>query len=173
MYAQFPEFDDRMLDGFGFHFAGRGNGYYRYHMDDHEIFPAQFLTELSHRFYEMQSFDISDGASYLYDREFVFPGDRFDPLFDLVGDVRDDLHGLSEKISSPFFPDDRKIYLTRRNTILARHALIDEPFIMAQIEIRLEAVSRYEGLSVLERGHRPCIYLKVRIHLDDIDIISA
>gem|GEM_PF-2960030 len=81
-------------------------------MDYHDIFSSQFLTKLSDGFYEMQSFYISDGASYLYDSHFGILSRRYDFLFDFIGDMRDDLDRLSEIFSSPFFFYDRKIYLT-------------------------------------------------------------
>lgn len=119
-------------------------------MHDHDILPAKLLAKLPDSLYEMQSFDISDGTSYLHDSYIMALCERSDPFFDLVSDMWNDLYRLPKEISPSLFFYHRKIDLSGSDATLARHVLIDEPLVMTEIQIGFESICRDECLPMLE-----------------------
>ena len=78
-------------------------------MDEADVFFADFERELAQRFEEKQSFHVADGATDFGDQHVdigVVVGDFVDARFDLIGDVRDELHGFAEVVATAFFLDD-------------------------------------------------------------------
>ena len=79
------------------------------HVED--VVAADVLAELPDRLEEREDLDVADGAADLGDHDVdVVGGEREDPLLDLVGDVRDHLHGLAE---------------VRAPALLGEHRLVD------------------------------------------------
>ena len=92
-------------------------------------------------------------------------GEATDPLFDLVGDVRDDLHGLAEVVAAAFLRDDGRVDLARRGVRVLVQVLVDEALVVAEVEVGLATVLGDEDLAVLERVHRARIDVDVRVEL--------
>jgi hypothetical protein len=92
-----------------------------------------------------------------------------DVVLDLVGDVRDDLHGLAEVVAAAFLLEHRLIDLAGGEVVHLAHAGGDEALVVAQVEVGLGAVVGDEHLAVLERRHRARIHVDVRIELDEGD----
>ena len=63
---------------------------------------ADVDRELADRLEERQRLDVADGAADLGDDDVDVAGlgDQLDALLDLVGDVRDDLHGRAEVVAA-------------------------------------------------------------------------
>ena len=78
------------------------------------------------------------------------PGDA---LLDLVGDVRDDLHGAAEVVPVPLLADHLVVDRAGRDVGVAGEVLVDEALVVAQVEVGLGAVVGDEHLAVLERAH--------------------
>ena len=47
----------------------------------------------------------------------------------------------------------------------AGEVLVDEPLVMADVEVRLGTVLRHEHLPVLERAHRSGVDVQIRVEL--------
>ena len=65
---------------------------------------ADFEDELADRFQKRQTFDVAGGAADFRDDDvgLGLVGKLADPVFDFVGDVRNDLHGVAEVIAAAF-----------------------------------------------------------------------
>jgi hypothetical protein len=64
-------------------------------VDEHAVAPADVDRELADRLEERQRLDVADRAADLGDDDVDVArvGEQPDAVLDLVGDVRDDLHG--------------------------------------------------------------------------------
>ena len=92
-------------------------------------------------------------------------GQLVDDALDFVGDVRNDLHGLAQKLAAPFLVDDRQVDLAGRVVRIARQRAVGEPLVVAQVEIGLAAVVEHVHFAVLVGAHRARIDVDVRIEL--------
>src|SRR5687768_444500 len=109
-------------------------------MDVDRVLAADVEPELPDRLEERHALDVADGAADLDQHDVdVAPG-HADGVFDLVGDVRNDLDGPSEVIAAPLLLNDRQIDLAGGPVAVARRHHAGEPLVMAQIEIRLGTV---------------------------------
>jgi hypothetical protein len=84
-----------MLGRLGFQLAGGGNPRHQREMEIAGILPAFLNAHLTNRFEKRQGFDVADRAADLDDRHIGALGAAPDVLFDLVGNVRNDLNSLS------------------------------------------------------------------------------
>ena len=78
-----------------------------------------------------------------------------DARLDLVGDVRDDLDGRAEELALALLAQDGVPHGAGGVAAVAREVLVDEPLVVAEVEIGLRPVLGDEHLAVLERAHRP------------------
>ena len=86
-------------------------------MHEGAIVAALFVAHLADGFQKRQRLDVADRAADLHDhhihvgRHFTHGG------FDLVGDVRDHLHGLAQIIAAPLAGDDLLVDAARGEVI--------------------------------------------------------
>src|SRR5690606_14655831 len=92
-------------------------------------------------------------------------GGGVDAALDLVGDVRDHLHGGAEVVAAALLADHRLVDLAGGDRVPAGQADIDEPLVVAQVQVGLGAVVGDVDLAVLERAHRARVDVDVRIQL--------
>ena len=69
-----------------------------------------------------------------------FIGELANAAFDLVGDVRDHLHGFAEIIAAALPIDDGFVNLAAGEVVVPRKHGIGETLVMPQVEIGLRAV---------------------------------
>ena len=113
---------------------------------------------------ERDDLDVADGSADLDDDDVdVLVGQPLDAVLDLVGHVRDDLHGATEEIAAPLLLDDRAIHATGRGVGALGEVLVDEALVVPEVEVGLAAVLGDEDLSVLARVHRPGVDVDVRV----------
>ena len=136
-------------------------------MNIKDVLPTEVILELADRFEEGQRLDVAHRAAHLDNDDIgvVFPGDPCDPLLDLVGDMRNDLHGAAQIIATPLLGDDFGIDLAGRHVAGLAQVGVDEAFVMAKIEVGLGAVVRHEDLTVLVGRHRARIDVDIGIQL--------
>src|SRR5271166_180499 len=80
-----------------------------------DIVPADVPPELPDSLEEGHDLDVADRAADFDDDHIdALAAQASDPLFDLIGDVRNDLNGLAEVVAAPLLCDDRRIDLSRR-----------------------------------------------------------
>ena len=84
---------------------------------------------------------------------------------DLVGDMWNDLDGVTEILAAALFGDHRRIDLSRRDIRPAGQVAIEESLVVPDVEIGLGAVLGHEHLAVLERVHGPRVDVEVGVEL--------
>ena len=133
------------------------------------------LAHLADRLEERQALDVADGAADLDDDDVrvALAGDAADPLLDLVGDVRDDLDRAAEVVAAALLGDDRLVDPAGRDVAELGQVLVDEPLVVAEVEVGLGAVVGDEHLAVLVRRHRARVHVDVRVELEDGDAQAA
>ena len=114
----------------------------------------RLLAELPDRLEERQRLDVADRAADLDEDDVGLGADLADRLLDLVGDVRDDLHGLAEVVAAPLALDDRHVDPAGRRVVDPRARHRREPLVVAEVEVGLGAVVGDVDLAVLEGRHR-------------------
>ena len=166
---------DGVLGGLRLELARRGQRRQQRHVDVQHVRAPDVLAHLADRLEERQRFDVADGPADLDDHDVrvAVPGDAPDPLLDLVGDVRDDLDGAAEVVAAALLGDDRLVDPAGRDVGELGQVLVDEPLVVAEVEVRLGAVVGDEDLAVLVGRHRPRIHVDVRIELEDGDAQAA
>ena len=143
-------------------------------MEEEDVLAANLVTDLAHGFQERQRFDIANGATDLGDHHInVRATHRQDSRFDLVGDVRNHLHGVSEVLAATLLCDDAGVDLTGRHVRLGRQIVVEEPFVVSNVEVSLGPVVSDEDLAVLKRVHGSRINVEVRVQLLHRDAQSA
>ncbi len=86
-------------------------------MKEEAVLPADLMAHLACGFQERQRLDVTDGPTDLGDHHVgtvargVGLGHRQDAALDLVGDVRNDLHGVAEVLAATLLGDHRRIHL--------------------------------------------------------------
>ena len=96
-----------------------------------------------------------------------------DRVLDLVGDVRDHLHGASEVVAAPLLLDDALVDLAGRPVGVLRGQRAGEALVVTEVEVGLGAVVGHVDLAVLIRAHRPGIDVDIRIELLQRDPVAV
>ena len=131
-----------------------------------DVVAPDVLAELPDGLQEGHDLDVADGAADLDDDDVdVLAPEPADPLFDLVGDVGDDLHRLAEVVAAALLGDHRRVDLARGGVRVLVQVLVDEPLVVPEVEVGLTAVLGDEDLAVLERVHRAGVDVDVRVEL--------
>ncbi len=126
---------------------------------------AAFAANLTDSFEERQRFDVADGTADLDQGDVEAFGRGVDAAFDLVGDMRNDLHGRAEIVATALFTDHFFVNAAGGDRILAGQMGVDEALVVTQVEIGLGAVVGDVDLAVLERAHRARIDIDVGVEL--------
>ena len=144
-------------------------------MEEERVLASHVVGELANGFEEREPFDVTDRATDLRDDDIdvVLVADSGDARLDLVGDVWDDLHGVTEVVATTLLLDHREIHRAGRDVRRPLQVLADEPFVVAQIEIGLATVVGDEHLAVLERIHGPRVDVDVRVQFLDDHVESS
>ena len=127
------------------------------------------VAELADGLEEGKALDVADGPADLgYDHVDLgiarHPGDA---LFDLVGDVRDDLYGPAQIVALALLADDVVVDGAGGDVGVAGEALVDEALVVPQVEVGLGAVVGDKHLAVLERAHGAWVHVQIGIELLD------
>ena len=77
-------------------------------MQEEDVVAADVVADLARGLEERQRLDVADGAADLGDDHVdVVAAHREDAVLDLVGDVRDHLHGVAEVVAAALLGDHR------------------------------------------------------------------
>ena len=160
-----------VLRGLGLQLAGRREVRHQRHVQEEDVVAAHLVAHLPRRLEERQGLDVTDRAADLGDDDVgtvalvVGLGHREDAALDLVGDVRDDLDGVTEVLAAPLLGDHRRIHLPGGHIRRSRQIAVQEAFVVADVEVGFGAVLGDEHLTVLERVHGARIHVEVGIQL--------
>ena len=141
-----------MLRRLRLHFAGRGDVRNERQVDEDRVLASDLVTELTDRLEERQRLDVADRSADLDDHDVVLRSEPLHRRLDLVGDVRNDLHRRAEVFAAPLLRDDVQVDAAGRDVVRLRERAVDEPLVVAEVEIRLGAIVGDEDLAVLERA---------------------
>ena len=141
------------------------------HVDVHDVLRADLTPKLAYRLEERQRLDVADRAADLGDHDIGGPclGAAPDSRLDLVRDVRDHLHGRTEEVALAFLAQDGVPDRAGAVACIPEEVLVDEPLVVADVEVGLGAVLGHEDLAVLERTHRPRIDVQVGVEFLELD----
>ena len=139
-----------------------------------DAFARPSAADLADRLEERQRLDVADGAADLQDDDVASSlHRRAGCALDLVRDVRDDLDGRAQVLPAPLLADDRVPDRPGRVVCVRERFSVDEPLVVAEVEIGLGAVLGDEDLAVLVRAHRPRIDVDVRVELLNLHLHAA
>src|SRR3712207_8153148 len=134
-------------------------------VDVEYVAPADVVPELPDCLQERQALDVADCAPDLgYDDVLVLAEAAY-AVLDLVGYVRDDLHGRPEVVPPPLPAYDLPVDAPRRHVGELAQVLVEKPLVVPQIQVRLGPILRHEDLTVLIRVHGPGIDVDVGVEL--------
>ena len=167
LHAPRAQLGDGMLSRLGLLLPGGPDE--RHQRDVHvaDVLPAHVQAELPDRLEEGQDLDVADGAAYLRDHDVdVVAGESGDAALDLIGDVGDHLHGATEIVAAALRGDHVRVDRSGRPVGPPGEALVDEAFIVTEVEVGLTAVVGDEHLAVLKRVHGARVDIQVGIKLE-------
>ena len=158
---------DGLLSRLGLELAGRLQVRDQGDMDKNAIVRPDLEGELAHRFEERQALDVAGGAADLGDEDIDILTAGVDALLDLVGHVRDHLHGFAEVNPAALLGDDTLVDLAGAQRVELGQLTAGEALVVAEVEIGLGAVLQDIDFAVLERAHRARIDVEVGVELLD------
>jgi hypothetical protein len=169
--ADLAQLADRLLRRLGLQLARRAQERQQRQVDEHAVVRPVLEAELADRLEERQALDVADGAADLGDGDVgsglavARRGAGADRHLDLVGDVRDHLHGLAEVVAAALLLDHRLVDLAGRVVGVLVDARVREALVVAEVEVGLGAVVGDVDLAVLERRHRAGVDVDVGVEL--------
>ena len=164
------QFLDRMLGGLGFYLAHGLQIRHQGQVNEQGMIAPQLHAHLPDRLQEGLGFYVAHRAADLHQRQVRVAGPFLDAAFDLVGDVRDDLHGGPKVIAAPFLLDDILIDLAGGEVVAPGHGGPHKAFVMPQVQVGLRAILRDIDLAMLKRAHGAGVHIDVGIQFQQGDI---
>ena len=118
------------------------------------IYP-QVNTNLANGFHERQTFDVAHGATNLNQNHVSLGslGNLMNAPFDFVGDVGNDLNGATQIIATSLAGDHIGVYFAGGDISHLVQVDVDEPFVVAQIQVGFGSVFGNEDFAMLVGGH--------------------
>ena len=161
--ADGAQFLDRVLRRLGLQLAGgRDVGHQRQvHVDG--VVARQVVAELADRLEERHRLDVADRAADLAEHEVEVVVAVEDEILDLVGDVRNDLHGRAEIVAAPLALDDVLVDAAGGDVVGLVGRAVGEALVVAEVEVGLRPVVGDEHLAVLIRAHRARIDVEIGV----------
>ena len=148
------QFAHAVLGGFGLVLARALQPRHQHDVHKHAV-AALFLRDLAQRFQKRLALDIADGAAHLGDDDVGARviAQAIDKLLDLVGDMGDDLHRAAQVVARALFVQHVPVHAPARQVGQLVQVLVDEPLIVAEVEVGLDAVLGHKDLAVLVGAH--------------------
>ncbi len=166
-----PEVTDTHLGRLGLHLAGGAELGEEGDVDTEAVATADLSPHLANGLQVCLALDIADRAADLDDDDVgvMLPGGKADAALDLVGDMRDDLDGAAEVVTTALLGDDRGVDLAGGDVRRPGEVLVDEALVVAEVEVGLGAVVRHEDLTMLVGRHRAGVDVEIGVELHDRD----
>ncbi len=173
--ADLAQFGDRVLRRLGLELADDADHGHEGDVDVEHVGAADVVAELADGLEEREALDVADRAADLGDEHVDFGelGEAVHAALDLVGDVRDDLHGAAEVVAAALLGDDGVVDAAGGDVGVALDELVEEALVVTQVEVGLGAVFGDEHLAVLERAHRARVDVDVGVELLARDLEAA
>src|SRR6516164_4602560 len=120
-----------MLGGLRLELAGGRNEGQQREVDIDDLAPRQLVAELTDRFEERQSLNVTDRAADLHQHEIDPVAASKDEVLDGIGDVRDNLDGGAEVVAAPLPGENVLVDASSCDVVAARRRPPREPLVMA------------------------------------------
>ena len=136
-------------------------------MDVEDVLPAEVILQLPDRLEKWKALYVAHCSAdfdHHHIRLRVFGGAK-DLFLDHVGHVWDHLHGGPEVVAATLAGDHVLIDLSGRDVGRDGQVLVDEPLVVAEVEVRFRAVIGDEHLAVLVGAHRPGVDVEIGVEL--------
>ena len=134
---------------------------------------SELHAELTDCLEKRQRLDVTHGAADLNHADIGVVGPEHDAALDLIGDVRDHLHGRAQIIATPLLGDDALVDAAGGEIAVASGRRPHETLVVPEIQVRFRTVRRDEHLAVLERTHGPRVDIDIGVELDHRDPQAA
>ncbi len=168
--AQGQQLLGRVLGGLALQLAGAGDGDDEGDVDEHHVLPPPLGGHLADGLQEGLGLDVAHGAADLHDGHVGVRGVQgVDVPLDLVGDVGDDLHGAAQIVPRPLPVEHVPVDLAGGDGGVEGQVLVDEPLVVAQVQVGLRPVVGDEHLAVLIGAHGAGVHVEIGIQLLDLD----
>ena len=163
----------RVLRGLGLDLAGTAHDGHQGQMHVEHVAAPQFGAHLPDGLEERQRFDVAHRAAD-FDHAYIGVARAHAyAVLDLIGDVRNHLHGRAQIIAAALLGDDALVDAARGEVAVAAGGGAHEALVMSEIEIRLGAVRGDEYFAMLKRTHGARIHVDVGIQLHHADLEPA
>ena len=163
----------RVLGGLGLDLARAADDRHQRQVHVHAVAAAELDAQLADRLQERQRLDVADRAADLDHAHVGVVGAELDAALDLIGDVRDDLHGGAEIVAAALLGDHALVDAAGGEIAVAPGGGAHEALVVAQVQVGLGAVLGDEHLAVLERAHGARIDVDVGVELHHGDLEAA
>ena len=174
--ADGAQFLDGVLGGLGFQFICRFDIGHQGDMDIEHIVPVRYvLLYLADGFQEGQGFDVPYGAADFsdYDVGVVVSAYPEYPVFDFIGNMGNNLDGRAQVFTFSFLIDDGLVYFAGGDVGGFGQVLINESFIVAQVQVCFRTVVGDEDFAVLVGAHGARVNIDVGIEFLDGNLVSS
>ena len=134
-------------------------------MDKETVLPALLNGNLPDRLEKGQTFNVARRSADLGENDvrgclFAY---RIDKTLDFVGNMRNNLYGLPEVLAVALLLENVEIDLSGGEVGKLVEVLVDEPFVVSEVEVGLAAVLGHIYFAVLIGTHRTGVNIDVRI----------
>ena len=156
-----------MLGRLGFMLIGAGEIRNEGDMQENAVLFRKLQRDLTDSLQKRLAFDIADRTADLGDDD-VGVGlfaDLIDKFLDLIGNMRNDLDGLTEVFALTFLIQNVPIHLTGRKVGIFIEIFVDKAFVVTEVKVGFRAVLRNENFTVLIRTHCAGIDVHIRVEL--------
>lgn len=145
-------------------------------MDEADVFTADFECELTESFQKESAFNVAYSATDFGDEDFgirIGFGDVEESLLNLVGDMRNILHGCSEVFAFALVADDCFEDLAGGKGVEARELARGEALVVTKVEVGLGSVVEDVDFAMLVGRHCARIDIEIGIELLDHDLVAT
>ena len=158
-----------VLGGLALQLPGAGDGDDEGDMDEHHVVPPPLRRHLADGLQEGLGLDVPHGAADLHDGHVGIRGVQpVDAALDFAGDVGDDLDRAPQVVPTALPVEYVPVDLAGGYGGVHVQILVDEPLVVAQVQVRLRAVVGDKDLPVLVGVHGAGVHVEVGVQLLDL-----
>ncbi|MNQ48179.1 hypothetical protein D3C85_620460 [compost metagenome] len=161
---------DRVLGRLGLGLAGGGDVRHQGQVHQHRALGADFDAQLADRLEERLRLDVADGTADFHQGDVGIAGALDDAALDLVGDMRNHLHGGAQVVAAALLAQHVLVDPAGGEVVVLGHPRADEALVVAQVEVGFRAVMGDEHFTMLERTHGARIDVDVGVEFQHGDL---
>ena len=159
----------RVLGGLALQLPAARDGHDEGHVDEHDVLSAPLGGHLADGLQEGLALNVAHSAADLHNGHVgVRALQGVDVVLDLPGDVGDDLDGAPQVVPRPLSVEDVPVDLARGHRGGPGQVLVNEPLVVAQVQVGLRPVVGDEHLPVLIGAHGARVHVQIGVQLLDL-----